>query len=200
MALSDLIARLERDAEARVQALREKAAAEVAALEAEAARASQVQREHELSSRRAVRRARFEQELADARQRARADRVRAEHTLLSRIFTRARALVPEVGRGPDFAAALRRHLAEALHYVEGVRVVVRCAPEVAPVLVPVLTQRGDAALVEDATLGPGLVVTAADDSVVVDQTLAARLARLEPRLGVELLNTLRPERTEVRHD
>ncbi|MFZ5439951.1 MAG: V-type ATP synthase subunit E [Myxococcota bacterium] len=194
MALGDLIARLERDAERRVAELKAKADAEVAALEAEAARVRDARRGEELTSRRAARRLRFEQALADARQRARADRLRAEHALLARVFERARVELATVARTPAYAAALEGHLAEALEYLQGQRVVVRCAPEFAARLAPALDARGDAALVEDAALGPGVVVTAADDSVVIDQTLAARLARLEPQLGVELLSALQQER------
>jgi hypothetical protein len=58
------------------------------------------------------------------------------------------------------------------------------------VLTSIVTRCG-AQLVVDETIGPGVFVAAGDDSVVVDNTLAARLARSESRLTIELARRLR---------
>lgn len=187
MGLQDLISRLERDAERRIAELRDKAQAEAEGLLAEAARESAAHRERELGLRRGARKGRYERALAEARQRARADRLRAQHELLARIFTRARELIPEVAASDAYAAALGAHLAEALRYVEGTRAVVRCAPAHLAVVQPLLAARDGVELVEDPSLAPGVVVTTADESVAIDDTLPARLARFEPRLSVELI-------------
>ena len=77
MALTELIARLERDAEARIAELTARTEAEAQALRDEASRATQAHRDDALAARRLVRRARFDRELAEARQRSRADRLAA---------------------------------------------------------------------------------------------------------------------------
>ena len=187
MALTDLTARLERDAEARIAELTARTEAEAQALLAEARRATQTHRDDELNARRLVRRARFDRALAEARQRARADRLAAQHALLAKIFERARAVIPSVAESAAYLEALPTHLLEALRYVEGQRVIVRCAPAFAERLRPVLAGRDDVALLEDPQLPPGLTVSTPDETVFIDGTLAQRLARLEPRLRVELL-------------
>jgi len=82
---------------------------------------------------------------------------------------------------------LPRHLEEALSHLEGLPAQVRCGPSAAAALRPVMPARPSLELVVDEAIGPGLVAEAVDGSVVVDSTLAARLARLETRLAVELL-------------
>jgi vacuolar-type H+-ATPase subunit E/Vma4 len=185
MALEDLIARLERDAEARAAGLEAAADAEASALLAEAGKVAAEVSERELNSRRAQRRAQMDAALAEARRLARGALLEAQHALLARMLARARELVPEVGRSAEYLAELPRHWAEARRFLEGVQVVVRCQPA----LVALLRSGADAQVtfVEDASLPPGVVVTAADDSVFIDNTLPARLQRLEARLAVELL-------------
>ncbi len=187
MALGELISRLERDAEARVGEVRAKAQAQAEALLAEAARATEAHRERELGVRRVERRARLDRELSEARQRAHAERLVGQHALLARVFAAARALIPEVAASPAYLEALPGHLAFALRYVEGMRVVVRCAPAFIAALQPVSDSRADVVLVEDATLPPGVLISSADDSVFIDDTLGARLTRAQPRLAIELL-------------
>lgn len=187
MALADLIARLERDAEARLAALTAKTDAEVAVLQADAERAKRGFRDRELASRRATRRARLEHEQAEARQRARADRLRAQHALLERVFARARSRLPEVAASPGWRAALPHALVGALKYLEGQRVVVRCPQGVAELVRARLGKRDDVAVIEDPALALGCVVMTPDESVVIDDTLSTRLSRAEARLAVELI-------------
>jgi vacuolar-type H+-ATPase subunit E/Vma4 len=67
---------------------------------------------------------------------------------------------------------------------------VRCQSAFAPLLRDTLARHGGADLVVDESVGPGIVVEAADGSVVVDDTLAARIARAESWLTVELSRKL----------
>jgi vacuolar-type H+-ATPase subunit E/Vma4 len=188
MALADLIARLERDAEARAVEQEAAAEAEAGALRAEAERFAAQRRARELSTRRLARRARFEGVLADARRKAQAERLAAQHALLTRVFERANALLPEVARTDGYLAQLPAYFAEARRYLEGQRAVVRCHPSLTARLRPCAD--AEVSFVEDASLSPGLVVSAADDSVFIDNTLTARLRRLEARLSVELISAI----------
>lgn len=187
MALADLIARLEREADARVSALEATAAAEAAALEAEAARTLAARRAHELTERRKARRARLDAELAQARREVRGAVLTAQHAVLAQVFARARGLLPALGRSPDYLAAVPAHFEEARRFVEGLEVVAHCTPEVAARLAGA---RGALQLEVEALASPGVVLRATDGSVVVDNTLAARLAQFEARLAVELLALL----------
>lgn len=187
MALPDLIARLERDAEARIAELMARTEAEAETLLAEASRATQTHRDEELTARRLVRRARLDRELSEARHRARADRLNAQHALLTTIFDRARVLIPAIAASAAYAEVLPTHLLDALRYVEGLRVIVRCAPAFTERLKTVLAGRDDVAIVEEPQLAAGLTVSTPDETVFIDDTLVQRLSRLEPRLRVELL-------------
>lgn len=190
MALSDLIARLEQEAQNRVEAIRREADAQVRAIEADAEQRVQEVTARELEHGRAERHIGLERERAFARRRARAGELEAFHSQIRRILTRARALVPEVAASPRYVAALPSHLEQALSFVEGLRPRVRCQPACAPVLEPIAARYG-VELVVDNTVGPGVFVEAGDGSVVVDNTLAARLARGERHLIIELSRRLR---------
>lgn len=187
MALSDLIARLEQDAQTQVHAIREAAAAEVLAIEAtghrEVADATVRHVEHE-----AVRRQRVRQrELGLARRAARARELAARRELLDRVLARARTLIPEVAASAAYRDALPSHLVEALSYLQGARPRVRCQAAFATIVQSAIANHAGAYVVIDETVGPGVVLDIDDGKVVVDNTLAARLARVETRLAIELL-------------
>jgi vacuolar-type H+-ATPase subunit E/Vma4 len=188
MALSDLIARLERDAQTRADELDAKAAVEAEALQAEAAQCLVRRREQELKSRRTERRARHEAALAQARRAARGARLTAQHALLARIFARAHALLPEVAGSAEYFALLPAHYAQARRYVEGLKVIVRCHPSTA---IWLHGADSEATFIEDPAAPPGVLVSAADGSVFIDNTLPARVQRLEAKLAVELLAEVR---------
>ena len=94
---------------------------------------------------------------------------------------------PSSPRRPCIFGALPSHLEEASSYLEGLRPRVRCQAVFAPVLQPLVARLEGAELVIDESVGPGIVAEAADGSVIVDNTLAARLAQIEARLEIELV-------------
>jgi vacuolar-type H+-ATPase subunit E/Vma4 len=190
MALLDLIARLEGDAAREVQAIVERADADVLAIRAATERAIAGGSAERLERQRMERAANRDGDLARTRRAARGEELKARYALLARVLDRARALAPETGASESYQRVLPSHLEEALSYVQGLRPRVRCQANAASVLRPVAARHDGAEIVIDETIGPGVVVEAADGSVVVDNTLAARLARIEPKLAVELLAEL----------
>jgi vacuolar-type H+-ATPase subunit E/Vma4 len=190
MGLSDLISRLEREAQSQVQAIEQATDAEVRTIEAATERAAadasarHLQREH--ANRQVVQ----QRELALARRRAHARELEARHAQLARVFDRARALVPEVATSASYAEALPAHLDEALSFLEDARSRVKCPAAFVAILRPAAARHEGVELVIDESVGPGIVAEAADGSVIVDNTLAARLARSEARLAIELLRML----------
>jgi vacuolar-type H+-ATPase subunit E/Vma4 len=190
MALPDLIARLEEDAAREMRAIVERADADVQAIGTATERAIAGAAAERLEAERIARAANHDRDLARARREARAEELKARHALLARVFDRARALAPETGASGSYQRVLPSHLEEALSYVQGLCPRVRCQANAASILGPVVARHDGAEIVIDETVGPGLVVEAADGSVLVDNTLAARLARIAPKLAVELLAEL----------
>lgn len=187
MALADFIARLEQDAASQVQALQRRADDDVRAVEAASELALAEARAAHIGRRHAERQATLRQELAEARRMARARELDARHTVLARVMDRARGLLPEAARSEEYRRALPTHLADALSYLEGVPCRVRCPPSCEPVLRALAVQHDGVSLEVDESVGPGFVAEALDGSVVIDNTLAARLARMQSQLAVELL-------------
>jgi vacuolar-type H+-ATPase subunit E/Vma4 len=190
MALPDLIARLEQEAQNRAEAIQRDADAEVRAIEASTEQTVQEITARQLEHGRAERQIGRERERATARRQARARELEALHTQIRRVLSRARALIPEAAASAPYLAALPSHLEQAFLFVEGVHTRARCQAAFAPLVTPIATRYG-AQLVLDESIGPGVVVEAADGSVVVDDTLAGRLARAESRLTIDLARKLR---------
>lgn len=190
MALDDLLARLEREAEARADAILEEARAEAARIEAEAARGLARRREERLARREMELRQELEEELVAARQRGRAAALRARADFLDRTFAAARERL----EGSEEADARRRSLPErltgALAFVDG-KAVVACAPEVETEARAAVVGREEVEVVPEPGLGGGFVVRSVDGRLEIDERLAARLARARDRLAVEIVDRVR---------
>ena len=189
MALADLISRLEHEAQSRVETIQRDTAASVQAIETatEQAIAELTARRLELGhDERAVEQQRA---LARARRETQARELDARHAQIARIFSRARVLIPTIAQSVMYAAVLPAHCEEALSFLDGVRPLVRCQSAFAQVLEGTVRRHG-AVLVINETVGPGVIAEAADGSVIVDNTLPARLARAEMRLAIVLARKL----------
>ena len=190
MALANLIARLEEEARTRAAAIERAADDDVRRIETATERevaeltARHLAREH--AGRHAVQAC----ELAAARQRAHARTLAATRAQIARILERARSIVDDAAPSPEHTEALPAHLDEALSYLEGLHPRIRCRAAFAPLLRNALARHEGATLIVDESVGAGLVAEAGDGSVVVDNTLAVRLAHLEPRLTIELSRKL----------
>ncbi|MGO8995568.1 MAG: V-type ATP synthase subunit E family protein [Polyangiaceae bacterium] len=187
MGIEELIARLERDADARVAAVETRAKSDVEAILTAADRTSSRTAEEALARRREERRARLSREIAGTRHRARGARLDAEHALLGRVLTRACALLDEMDLDPAYLSGLPERLEEALRFVQGHAARVRCRPLLAPAIRGALAGRSDVNVEEVPAMSAGFSVVSQDGSVEVDDTLPARLQRLRPRLLIELL-------------
>ena len=190
MALSDLVSRLEQEAQNRVQAIQQEADVEVRAIETATEHAVSGITADYLDRQRAGRRTVQQRELALARREARGRVLEARRAQIARVLDLARSLVPDEATSTAYVDVLPAHLAEALSFLAGLRPRVRCQAAVAAVLQDTIDRHPGAALVIDESVGPGIVAEAADGSVIVDNTLAARLARAEPGLAIQLLRQL----------
>jgi vacuolar-type H+-ATPase subunit E/Vma4 len=194
MALADLISRLEQEAHRRVRAIQEQADAEVRAIEEGTERVVAEIIAHQCQHERAERHVLQQRELAIARQQARGRELEVRRAQIVRILNRARALLPEIGASRSYVDALPSHLEEALSFLQRLQPRVRCQAVVAPVLRASIKQHEGAQIMIDESVGPGIIAEARDGSVVVDNTVAARLARAETRLTMALSRKLGDER------
>ena len=191
MALPDLIARLEQDADGQVRAILQDADLQVAAIDAAARQERDRHTARTLDVHRQARQAALRRELADARRAARRRELEAGEALLARVLARARALFPEVSGTDEYRRSLTALCAETLSYLEGVPCRIRCQPADVALVSAAVAQREDVTVEASTGVGPGLVAEALDGSVTIDQTLDARLTRLAGSLAMDLIAEVR---------
>jgi vacuolar-type H+-ATPase subunit E/Vma4 len=190
MSLSDLIGRLEQEAQGRVETIQQHAVAQVAEIEAAGLRAATEVATRYLAEQQARRAVLHQRALVRARRDARARELEARHAQLARILSRAHALVPEMAHSTLYRDALPGHVEEALSYLQGLRPRVRCRAEFASLVQPIVARHEGTELEIDETADPGVIAEAGDGSVVVDNTLAVRLTRIQGHLAIELTKQL----------
>jgi vacuolar-type H+-ATPase subunit E/Vma4 len=186
MGLADLISSLEQEARNRVDAIRQEADDHVRAIDAETERAVAEITAGRLARGREERQPAEQRALAQARHQARARELEARYAQIARIFARSRTLIPEVAQSEVYVAAVPQYVDEALSFLDGLRPRVRCHTAFAPIVQTAISMHPGAALIIDDAVSPGIVAAAADGSVSVDNTLAARLDRARLWLTIEL--------------
>lgn len=190
MAVTELISRLEQEAQLRVEEVQNRAAAEVAAIEAATVDAAREATRSYLAQQRTRREAAHALALASARRDARTRELEATHAAIARVLDRARQLLDEVAASAAYVAALPAHAEEALSFLEQLRPRVTCTSHVATLVRAAVDRHPGAALVIDESIAPGIIAEADDRSVVVDNTLRARLERREADLTSALARKL----------
>lgn len=187
MALDDLIARLEQDADAQVAAIAGAASDDVAAIAAAAEQAVSEQAARARATARAERQLAFARALADHRRELRARELAATRTLVEQVFARARAYLPGLAADPAWTALWPTLASEALSYVGGAPCRVRASAAVIEVLRRDARLPATVQLVEDDQIGPGLIVEATDGFVRVDATLESLLSQRQEQLAMGLI-------------
>jgi len=217
VALAELLAALERDGRAQEEQILAAARAAAARIAAEAAAARAARRAASLGAEESALRAAAAAELAAARRAADRAVLEARARLLARVFAAAAARLadPATQRrllrgtgdlGPQEASGLRGRLAEVLALgppapapapvpaaaaapaaAAPALATLRCAPAILAEVRALLAERLDIAVVPDAAPLPGLRLESAGGTLVVDDSLGARLERLRPELAIEVL-------------
>ena len=186
MGLEELVARLERDANARIAEIEARSRREIDALEAESALAASRRQADALAVERARRRELLDRELAEARRRVRDEALRARRAIVDRIMARAGELLDGASGDPAYVSAVGGRLRHALRFF-GAGAVVRCRAELAPAIRHALEGLADVVVEEAPGMAAGVTLSARDGSMDIDDTLPARLARLRDELAIELL-------------
>lgn len=191
MSLDQLIATMEARGAAEVEEILQGARAEAlgvsqAALDAMRRRRETLIHEHERQWKNEANAA-----VADARRTAAAEVLEARATALERVWRRAREILSEDSIAQRLRVVAPAHVSEALPYLEGKDIVVRCgAPLADAVRTAAQRDAWTVAVTIDDDQAVGVVVAAADGSVSIDNTLPARLARLRPQLATEVTSRL----------
>lgn len=116
--------------------------------------------------------------------------VQSRDACLDRVFGAAAAALESALDAPDKATAPAALATEALAFFSGVPAVVRCRTSFVERVRAVLHSSDEASVVPDDAVAPGVLVEAVDGSVIVDNTVGARLRRLRPSLSIELLQRI----------
>jgi len=189
MALDALLAALTQEADRAVEQVLAAAHEEAARLRADAEEQLERRSADAVAAREAALKASAEVERARAQRASTVRVVRARDACLDRLFSAATKALEHALDSPHYVTAPGALTSEALEFFSGVPVVVRCRTTLvdrvraaAPLYV--------SAVVPDDTLDFGIVAEAVDKSVIVDNTVGARLRRLRPALSIELLQRI----------
>jgi len=191
VSLDHLLAGLERDATAQADGVLAAARAEAARITAAADERSRVRQTAALGARETELRAQSEAVLSGARLAGRAAVLERRHGLLERVVQAARAEFMAAVATPEYRAALAQHVNEALYALgEETAATIVCPLSLHDAVRDIVAQRKHVTVQADPDAVPGIRVRSADAVIEVDNTLDGRLARLRPRLELELLARL----------
>ena len=187
MALDDLLAAVEREAERKIAARLAEAWTDAARVAAGSSEHLARRRAEAEAARRAELRATAVREVEASRRAARRTVLEARERLLERVFRAARERLPEAVRGKAYAAALADEVAEVLSYFGAELVVLRCPPALEPQIRKITSGRSGVTVAADPGLTTGLTAESADGALAVESTLEGRLGRMRPALAIEVL-------------
>lgn len=190
MALDALLSALTQEADRAVEQILSSAREDAKRLRAEAETLVERRCADAIATREAELKASAEVERARARRATAVRVVQSRDACLDRVFNEAAGALEDALEGPDNVAAPAALAAEALAFFSGVPVVVRCRTSLVERVRAALHPPVEASVVPDDTLAPGVIVEAVDGSVIVDNTVGARLQRLRPSLSIELLQRI----------
>jgi vacuolar-type H+-ATPase subunit E/Vma4 len=190
MALDQLLTVLTREAEteaaavleaarAEAQAIRDRAAGEVARRKEEEERAWEGERQHAMAI-----------TLASSRQRAREAELLARDRLLARVLERARQQLPKAVTRDEFQASLPELLAQALECLGDRPGAIGCSPPLVQTIERLTADRPSIELRPDPGIGTGFRLTSSDGALLIDATLEQQLDQMAPRLRQEILARL----------
>ena len=185
MALSELLAALESETEARAAAELRRAEEEAERLRQAATAEGSARVEALLAEHARTLRARSEQRLVAARRKAEARVLEARRDLLDRVFDGAVGLQDEVRGWETYPGALERDVRTLLALAAGEEVTLVCAPQDRA---RVAAAAGVGARVEPSPeVAAGLLLRSADGRVEMNRTLAARLAASRADLAIRVV-------------
>jgi len=190
--LAELLAALEREAQASEAAELARARAEAERLRQVAAGEGTSRLEQRLAEHRRALRAQAEARLVEARRKAEDRVLEKRREMLDRVFRTALSLQGEVRGWPVYGRALQRDVGTLLGLLRGEAVVLRCA---AADCGAVAATAGTGAQVEaSAEVTAGVRLGTADGRLEMDRSLAARLEAARATLAIRLVQQVESSR------
>jgi vacuolar-type H+-ATPase subunit E/Vma4 len=186
MALTQLIAALERGAEEEARRIQEEADAEVARLDEDVRARLDGRRAREQARLQERLRGETESRLSAARLEGRRRVLAARDGMLERVLEAARERLQEALVDPRYAETLPSTLEQALGFLPDGGVV-HCSPEIAQVVRESVSGSANVEVRPRLNAGTGFMVTSADECIRVDGTLEARLAAVWPELSMHIV-------------
>ena len=191
MALDHLLEALAREAEVTAERLRADARAEAATLTALSVEVAGRRRQAEVDQVVRRRRDEVERAVALARHHARDEVLRARDRLLQRVERAVRAACPAALASPRYRAELPRRVEGALAcFPAGEVVSARCAAALVEPVSAAWPSGRRAEVRADETLGSGFVLSSADGTIDIEDTLEARFEAHRPELERRALHLL----------
>lgn len=187
MALDDLLAAVEREAERKIAARLAEGWTEAARLATGSAEHLARRRAEAEAARRAELRAIATREVEESRRAASRTVLEARERLLDRVFRIAHERLPAAAGSEAYAASLADEVAEVLSYFDGEPVVLRCPPALEARVREIAHGRSSVTVQPDSRLTTGLAAESADGTLAVESTLSGRLGRMRPALAIEVL-------------
>lgn len=187
MGLPELIAALERDADAEIHRIKEQARARAARIEAETHARIQQRRAERLATLEAALRRQGDEALARARRQLQTNIFEARARMLDRVFTRATEAFPDVVRRPAFDHVLRTSLETLLAAVGDEQGTIHCLPILEARVRNILQSRPGVSVQSRSDVGHGLRWVSREGRVVLDDTLECKLERLRTSLAITIM-------------
>ncbi len=187
MALPELLAALEREAETRIAGELEAAKAEAAAITAAAGARLTRRREDALGRATTLLRAESEQRWALASRAAERSVLASREGMLERVLTRVRERLSTATVAQAAGALLQGLLQDALAYTGSEPADIRTAPQASARVAQALDGRPGVTVVPDRTVGSGSIVATSDGRLTVDASMAGRLAAREAEARIYIL-------------
>jgi vacuolar-type H+-ATPase subunit E/Vma4 len=187
MALAELLAALEREAEARLAGELATATAEAAAIAGTARARLEQRRVEELAHAMARHRAEAEQQWSHASRAAERSVLASREALLERVLTRVRQRLSDPQPLGEADAALTAMVMDAMAYAGSEPVEIRAAPGLCERITRAVGTRPGLTVRPDPTVGAGSIVTTQDGRLTVDASLAGRLTALEAEARILIL-------------
>jgi vacuolar-type H+-ATPase subunit E/Vma4 len=191
MPLDQLLAALQREAQAEADRLLAEARRAAADLSAIAEAAVAREREHSLGARMRLQQAELEATLSAARLSARREVLEARERLLVRLFEILRSACPAAVTRPEYVATLPHRIAAALSCVdESVKVHFTAPASLLDRIGAALPDEARVSVRQDAEVGSGFRATSDDGSVEIVDTLESRIDGQKAILSRQALHLL----------
>jgi vacuolar-type H+-ATPase subunit E/Vma4 len=187
VALPDLIAALEHEAEQRAAAIRNDAEAEAQAIVAAAEARCAAQQQQAVRAFERLFQADAQRQLIEARRAARARWLAARSALLERVRSAVQAELAGTLTTPAYRAHLYAALERAWPYVEGA-VVIRCSPAIETLVRSLTAARPAVTVTPDAALGHGFCMQAG--ALEIGGTLEDDVAAAWPHIAIEIMRAI----------